>query len=150
VTDRRPRRLISLFGTVAVRTPRLAPGHCSVTLRTTLSPVAEIMPDRCPPEDESVLAKLGALLPYRRACALLQDVFPVGDPPAGDTILQRTLPVGARPEREAIAPPTCAPMVEAETIALSIASGQVRAVAATKCGACCRVSARHQAPRSQP
>ena len=97
-----------------------------------------------------MLAKLGALLPYRRACALLQDVFPVGDPPAGDTILQRTLPVGARPEREAIAPPTCAPMVEAETIALSIASGQVRAVAATKCGACCRVSARHQAPRSQP
>jgi hypothetical protein len=62
-----------------------------VTLRTTISPVTEIMPDRCTPEYERVQAKLGALLPYRRARALLEDFFPAGDLRAIDTIQQRTL-----------------------------------------------------------
>jgi hypothetical protein len=44
--DRRPRQLRSLFGTVEVRAPRFEPCHCSVTLRTILSPMTEIMPDR--------------------------------------------------------------------------------------------------------
>jgi hypothetical protein len=75
-----------------------------------------------------VLAKLGALLPYRRARALLEDFFPVGNPPALDTIRQRTLQVGAKLECKAIAAPTSVPAAEAETIALSIDSGHVRAV----------------------
>jgi len=125
--DRRPRRLRSLFGTVEVRAPRFSPCQCSVTVRTTLSPVTEIMPDRCTPEYERVLAKLGALLPYRRARAMLADFFPIGDAPAIDTIHQRTLQVGARLEREAIAVPPSIPGVEAEAIELSIDSGHVRA-----------------------
>ena len=44
--DRRPRQLRLLFGTVAVRAPRFEPCQCSVTLRTILSPVKEIMPDQ--------------------------------------------------------------------------------------------------------
>ena len=123
--DRRPRQLRSLFGVVEVRAPRFGPRQCSVTLCTTISPVTEIMPDRGTPEYERVLAKLGALLPYRRARALLEDFFPVGDPPTIETIRQRTLQVGARLEREALAPPRAAPAA-AETIALSIASGHVR------------------------
>ena len=39
--DRRSRRLLSLFGTVEVRAPRFEPCRCSVTLRTTISPVTE-------------------------------------------------------------------------------------------------------------
>src|SRR3954463_14469832 len=54
--DRRPRRLRSLFGVVAVRAPRFAPCRCSVGHRQTLSPVGEIMPDRCTPEYERILA----------------------------------------------------------------------------------------------
>ena len=65
--DRRSRRLVSLFGTIAVEAPRFKPCQCAVTCRRTLSPAAEIMPDRCTPEYERVLAKMGALLPYRRA-----------------------------------------------------------------------------------
>ena len=68
--DRRSWQLRSLFGTVEVRAPRFEPCRCSVTLRTVLSQVTEIMPDRCTPEYECVLAELGALLPYRRARAL--------------------------------------------------------------------------------
>ena len=50
IKDVRTRRLLSLFGTVEVRAPRFAACRCAVTFRRTLSPVAEIMPDRCTPE----------------------------------------------------------------------------------------------------
>jgi hypothetical protein len=33
----------------------------------TVNPVSEIMPDRCTPKYERVIAKMGALLPYVRA-----------------------------------------------------------------------------------
>ena len=48
--DVRTRRLNSLFGTVSVRAPRFKPCRCSVTSRRTLTPVAEIMADRCTAE----------------------------------------------------------------------------------------------------
>ena len=100
-----------------------------MTLRTILSPVKEITLDCCTPEYERVLAEFGALLPYRRARALLGTFFPVGDLPTIDTIQRRTLRVGARLECEAVATPTLLPPpTNAKTIALSIDSGHVRAV----------------------
>ena len=75
--DQRRRQLRSLFGTTEVRAP----------------------------EYERVLAEFGALLPYRRARALLGTIFPVGDLPTIGTIQRRTLQVGARPECEAIVTP---------------------------------------------
>jgi hypothetical protein len=120
--DRQPRQLRSLFGTVEVHAPRFEPCQCSVTLRTILSTVNEIMPDCCTPEYERVLAEFGALLPYRSAHTLLGTFFPVGDLPTIDTIQRRTLQVGARLECEAVATPTLLPPpTDAETIALSIA-----------------------------
>ena len=100
-----------------------------MSLRTILSPVKEIMPDRCTPECERMLAEFGALLPYRSARTLLGTFFPVGDLPTIDSIQRRTLQVGARLECEAVVTPTpLLPPADAETIALSIASGHVRAV----------------------
>jgi hypothetical protein len=101
IKDVRTRRLLSLFGTVEVRAPRFAACRCAVTFRRTLSPVAEIMPDRCTPEYERVVAKMGALLPHRRARTLLSEFLPLADIPAVETTRQRTLHVGARLEREA-------------------------------------------------
>ncbi len=75
-----------------------------------------------------MLVKLGALLPYRRARAVLVDFFPIGDAPAIDTIHQRTLQVGARLEHEAIAVPPPIPTSAAVAIELSIDSGHVRAL----------------------
>ena len=126
--DLRPRRLTSLFGVVEVRAPRFGPCRCGVASRRTITPVAEIMPDRCTPEYERPLAKMGALLPYRRARSLLEEFFPLGDAPEVETIRQRTLHVGARLEREAVAPPTSAPPAEAQSIALAIDGGHVKAV----------------------
>jgi len=126
--DRRPRQLQSLFGVVVVRAPRFGPCQCSVSRRRIIAPVTEIMPDRCTPEYERVLAKLGALLPYRRARALLEDFFPIGVGPTIETVRQRTLLVGARLECAAVAAPESAPAAEAKTITLSIDSGHARAV----------------------
>jgi len=72
--NHRPRRLVSLFGTVEVRAPRFGPCRCGVASRRSLTPVAEIMPDRCTPEYERVLAGLGSALPYRRARAVLAEL----------------------------------------------------------------------------
>jgi hypothetical protein len=126
--DMRRRRLASLFGVVEVRAPRFGPCRCGVASRRTLTPAAEIMPDRCTPEYERTLAKMGALLPYRRARSLLEEFFPLGDTPQVETIRQRTMRVGARLERDAVAPPTSSPSSEAESITLAIDGGHVKSV----------------------
>jgi hypothetical protein len=101
-----------------------------VTRRQTLSPVSEIMPDRCTPEYERVVAKMGASLPYRRARTPLSEFLPLDDIPPVEMARQRTIRVGARLEKEAVtsakaAEPTS---VEAKSIALSIDGGHVRSV----------------------
>jgi hypothetical protein len=126
--DVRARQLASLFGTVEVRAPRFLPCRCAVTRRHTLNPVAEIMPDRCTPEYECVIAKMGSLLPYRRARTLLSDFLPIGDVPAVETSRRRTMRVGARLEQLAVASQPPAPAAEAQAIALSIDGGHVRSV----------------------
>src|SRR3712207_4779984 len=95
--DLRPRRLTSLFGVVVVRAPRFGPCRCGVARRRSITPVAEIMPDRCTPEYERVVAAMGAALPYRRALRLLAEFFPLGNAPVVETTRQRTPRVGARP-----------------------------------------------------
>ena len=128
--DNRSRRLVTLFGTVNVSAPRFEPCRCAVTCRQTLSPVGEIMPDRCTPEYERVLAKMGASLPYRRARTMLAEFLPLDDIPSVETARQRTLRVGARLEKAAVSAAKAAEPspVETESIALSIDGGHVRSV----------------------
>ena len=99
--DQRSRRLVSLFGTVDVRAPRFTLCRCAVTCRRTLDPIAEIMPDRCTPEHERTIAKMGS--PYRRARTLPAELLPLGKPQAVETTRQTTLRVGTRLEQEAVA-----------------------------------------------
>ena len=126
--DFRTRRLLSLFGTVEVRAPRFLPCQCAVTGRHTLNPVAEIMPDRCTPEYERVIAKMGSLLPYARARTLLSEFLPLGDVPAVETTRRRTMRVGARLEQQAASSPPAAPAADARAISLFIDGGHVRSV----------------------
>src|SRR4028118_39534 len=103
--DLRPRRLVSLFGVVAVRAPRFGPCRCGLACRRASPPGGGVVPARGPPEDKRVAAAMGAALPYRRALALLAELFPLGDAPAVETTRQRTPQGGARLERAAPAPP---------------------------------------------
>jgi len=70
--------LTSLFGVVVVRAPRVDPCRCGGACRRSITPVAEIMPDRCTPEYERVVAAMGAALPYRRALSVCPETYCVG------------------------------------------------------------------------
>ena len=122
------RRLVSLFGVVEVRAPRFDPCRCGVASRRPITPVAGIMSDRCTPAYERTLAKMGSLLPYRRARAMLDEFFPLGDTPEVETIRQRTLKVGARLERGAMTRSASAAPAQARSIALAIDGRHVKAV----------------------
>jgi hypothetical protein len=124
----RARRLLYVFGTVEVRAPRFMPCRCAVTRRHILNPIAEIMPDRCTPEYERIIAKMGSLLPYRRARTLLSEFLPLADAPAVETARRRTVRVGARLEKLAVAGQPPAPVENARAIALSIDGGHVRSL----------------------
>src|SRR5258708_337816 len=126
--DVRARRLLSVFGTVEVRAPRFMPCLCAVIRRHILNPIAEIMPDRCTPEYERLIAKMGSLLPYRRARTLLSEFLPLADVPAVETARRRTVHVGARLETLALGSHPPAPVDNARAIALSIDGGHVRSV----------------------
>jgi hypothetical protein len=126
--DVRARRLLSLFGTVEVRAPRFSPCRCAVTRRHTLNPIAEIIPDRCTPEYERIIAKMESLLPYARARTLMSEFLPLCDIPAVETTRRRTMRVGARLEQQAVVSQPPAPAAEAQAIALSIDGGHVRSV----------------------
>src|SRR5271168_5059410 len=86
------------------------------------------MPDRCTPEYERVIAKMGSLLPYARARTLLSEFLPLGDVPAVGTTRRRTLRVGARLEQQAASSQPAAPAAEARAISLFIDGGHVRSV----------------------
>jgi hypothetical protein len=128
IKDQRSRRLLSLFGTVEVSAPRFKPCRCAVTCCRTLSPVSEIMPDRCTPEYERIVAKMGASLPYRRVRTLLSEFFPLDDVPSVETARQRTIRVGARLEKEAVTSANVVgtTLMDTKSIALSIDGGHVR------------------------
>jgi hypothetical protein len=120
------RRLLSVFGTVEVPAPRFLPCRCAVIHRHRLNPVAEIMPDRCTPEYERVIATMGSLLPYARARTLLAEFLPLGDVPAVETTRRRTMRVGARLEQQAASSQHAAPAAEARAISLFIDGGHGR------------------------
>jgi hypothetical protein len=126
--DTRTRRLNSLFGAVAVAAPLFKPCRCAIKVRSTLTPASELIPDRCTPENDRTLAKLGAWLPYRRARQFLAEFFPIGDDsPWHETIRRRTAKVGAGLERETLSRAKTPPAVPpSETMTVSIDAGHVR------------------------
>ena len=85
------------------------------------------IPDRCTPEYERVLAKMGALASYGRAVALMAQFLPLGGNPGIETARRRTLKVGARLERELLkAKPPATPA--AKSIAVSVDGGHVKSI----------------------
>jgi hypothetical protein len=73
--------------------------RCGVACRRYLSPLSEIMPERCTPEFERMLARIGSLGAYGRVPALIAEFLPLGRLVAPETARRRTLRVGARLER---------------------------------------------------
>ena len=81
------------------------------------------MPDRCTPEYERILAKMGSLAAYGRAVALMAKFLPLGHTPAIETMHRRTLQkrqiLAAKP---LVAPPS------ARSIAVPVDGGHVKSI----------------------
>ena len=128
IKDWRTRQLTTLFGVVQVEAPRFKACRCGIASRRIVSPMAEIMPDRCAPEYERILSKMGTLAAYGRAVALMAEFLPLGHPPAIETARRRTLQVGARLEQQILAAKPLAPPPSAQSIVVSVDGGHVKSV----------------------
>jgi len=128
IKDRRTRQLTTLFGVVQIKAPRFNPCRCGVASRRIVSPLAEIMPDRCTQEYERILVKMGSLAAYGRAAALMAEFLPLGHTPAVETARRRTLQVGARLEQQSLAAEPLARPPSAQSIAVSLDGGHVKSI----------------------
>jgi len=112
----------------ASRGPRFNACRCGIASRRIVSPLAEIMPDRCTPEYERILAKMGSLAAYGRAAALMAEFLPLGHTPAIETARRRTLQVGAKLERQILAAKPLMTPPSAQSIAVSVDGGHVKSI----------------------
>ena len=128
IKDWRSRQLTTLFGLVQVEAPRFDACRCGIASRRIVSPLAEIMPDRCMPEYERILSKMGSLAAYGRAVALMAEFLPLGRTPAIETARRRTLRVGAKLERQILAAKSLMAPPSAQSIAVSVDGGHVKSI----------------------
>jgi hypothetical protein len=126
--DWRTRQLTTLFGIVEAKAPRFKSCGCGVASRRILNPLSEIMPDRCTPEYERVLVKMGSLAPYGRATALMTELLPLDKAPAIETARRRTLQVGAKLEQQVLAARPLSHPPTVQSIAVSLDGGHVKSV----------------------
>ena len=128
IKDWRTRQLTTLFGVVEVEAPRFDPCRCGVATRRIVSPLAEIMPDRCTQEHERILVKMGSLAAYGRAAALMAEFLPLDKAPEIETARRRTLRVGARLEQQTLTAEPLASPSSAQSIAGSVDGGHVKSI----------------------
>lgn len=99
IKDYRNRTLLTVYGPVSLRAPRLTVCQtCHPGLGFTFSPIADLCPDRATPELLELSAKLGALFSYREASGVLATFLPGQSTKRFTTLRNRTLAIGERIE----------------------------------------------------
>jgi hypothetical protein len=79
LTDRRTRRVQTLFGTAEVEAPRFRVCHCCLpapTAAAVFSPVCALLSARCTPELQRIQAELGARTSFREVARVLETRLP--------------------------------------------------------------------------
>ena len=105
--DCRTRKIQTIFGTITVEAPRISVCPCMNSwgfIDVSLSPLAELLPDRCTPEFRLLQAELSARHSYREAARLLTMLLPC-EPPNHATMRNRTHRVAAELEVRTVVPP---------------------------------------------
>jgi len=99
VKDYTTRKIRTVFGTVAVKNPRwMVCRRCFPHFSMAFTVLGEICPDRSTPELVELTARLGSMLPYRKAAKLLAEFLPIEPTESHQTARKRTLTLGARLE----------------------------------------------------
>jgi len=105
--DCRTRRIQTIFGTITAEAPRISVCACMHSwgfIDVSLSPLAELLKDRCTPEFRLLQAELSARHSYREAARLLTMLLPC-EPPNYATMRNRTHQVAAELEARNVVPP---------------------------------------------
>lgn len=95
IKDYNKRKLLTVFGEIPVRFPRLMVCQkCHPACCFTFSPVGDICPDRATPELLELSAKLGAKFSYREAAEVLATFLPDQSAHRFTTLRNRALKIG--------------------------------------------------------
>lgn len=99
IKDYNTRKILTVFGEIPVRFPRLKVCQkCHPACCFTFSPAADICPDRATPELLELSAKLGAKFSYREAAEVLETFLPDQSARRFTTLRNRALKIGKRIE----------------------------------------------------
>jgi hypothetical protein len=93
-------RLTTLFGVVAVDSPRYRSCPCRVREVATVSPLTTVLTEHTTPETVYMQARFAAVMSYRPAAALLGEVFPLGRTLHAAGVREQTHRVAARLDNE--------------------------------------------------
>ncbi|BCH12354.1 hypothetical protein MesoLj131c_66120 (plasmid) [Mesorhizobium sp. 131-3-5] len=97
VKDYTTRQIRTVFGTVEVRNPRwMMCRNCYPGMVIAFAPLKEICPDRATSELMELTARLGSMMPYRRAADVLAEFLPVEPTETHATVRKRTIRIGER------------------------------------------------------
>lgn len=118
VKDYRDHRIATLFGRVTVRLPRFRCAACS----SVEAGLGWPLNCRSTPELDQLQAHLSALMTYRVAAGVLEQMFPVDAGKDHETLRHHTLKVGEQLQTRPVIKPTTA----AGTIAISVDSTFIR------------------------
>ena len=100
IKDYQKRNIITVFGSVPVTYPRLILCQkCNPWTSFTLSPAADLCPDRATPELMELSARLGARLPFREASDILATFLPCHLSRKFTTLRHRAIAIGKRIEK---------------------------------------------------
>jgi hypothetical protein len=103
VKDYTKRKIRTVFGTVEVKNPRwMLCRRCLPHTSMSFTVLDGICPDRATPELMELTARLGSMLPYRKAAELLAEFLPIEPTEGHVTVRKRTLKVGSRLEEQAL------------------------------------------------
>lgn len=130
VKDYRQRKVETVFGSIAVESPRIISCPCEPPffLEAPFSPLSRVLPERATPELQLLQAKLCAQLPYRQAASIVREFLPVSETFNHVTLRNRTLRIGKKIEKVAPAAAPCPQTKSRPEWTLVIDGGFVRGI----------------------
>jgi hypothetical protein len=102
IKDYSKRKIRTVFGCVEVRNPRILNcQRCVPYFRDASAVLRDFCPDQATPELMELSARLGSLMPYRKAADVIAEFLPIKSTESFVTVRHRTLALGKRLDEKA-------------------------------------------------
>ena len=102
IKDYSKRKIRTVFGCVEVRNPRILNcQRCVPYFRDASAVLRDFCPDQATPELMELSARLGSLMPYRKAADVIAEFLPIKSTESFITVRHRTLTLGTRLDEKA-------------------------------------------------